>query len=360
MVADAILTLEQPFPGDDLFEVSRMRPELRFNVIRQRETCDYVIHDHLDDTRLLITRDLLSRPKFDLSRWYATRRAQALNLSPVLTHHSEMGYPISLIASKLLTDGISSSYPGSNVDLDPDNRFEVYPSRFQPNTVIISDADVQNMVYIPLSLLEDPTFDLVSWYRQRMNREDLFNEQHFDTHLRRYCSRSGAHVPRRECPHRLPATARSRPSTMDEHVDGQSPKQARYFFETEPVGEGMPDLVSVSDDEEEACPEEGANDLSHPPEPDNLQGNIHQQEEGICELIIATLTRCQPYPGDERCEGPIDPSYVRGSLHFVVESQSRNLYCVYDRVRGFEAYLHATVLQWRFFSLGKWFAELCA
>ena len=144
---------------------------------------------------------------------------------------------------------------------------------------------------------------------------------------------------------------------MDELSDEHSPNRERYFFETEPVGEGMPDLVSVSDDGAEEWPEDGANDLS---QLDNLQGNAHQRGEDICEQIIATLTQCQPYPGDERCEGPIDPSYVRGSPRFVVEIQSRNLYCVYDRVRGLEAYLHATVLQWRFFSLGKWFAELCA
>lgn len=38
----------------------------------------------------------------------------------------------------------------------------------------------------------------------------------------------------------------------------------------------------------------------------------------------------------------------------------RGLFCVYDRVQGFETYIHETRINWSLFSLGQWFAERCA
>lgn len=218
LVADAVLHLGQPYPGDDLFEMDRIRPELRVNVTRKRQTGDYTIHDQLDDSRLVVPRSLLIRPKFDLRRWYATRRSQALNLDPPVAHQCVMGYAISLVAAKLLTDGISSSYPCAKFNFDPDHRFRVYPSSTRKDEYAIVGKDLQTTNHIPTSFLEDPSFDPVSWYRQHMNRDDLFNQHHHDIHLMRYCSRSGARVRRVDCPHRILVASDSRTSAVDESL----------------------------------------------------------------------------------------------------------------------------------------------
>ena len=86
MQADSVLTLEQPYPGDERYTSTSLRPELRFRVIRQANRPRYTIHDHLTNFRVSLKASLLANPNFDISRWYAKRRAKALNLTGALTH----------------------------------------------------------------------------------------------------------------------------------------------------------------------------------------------------------------------------------------------------------------------------------
>ncbi|KAF8816246.1 hypothetical protein BYT27DRAFT_7050322, partial [Phlegmacium glaucopus] len=105
MLAESILTSEQPFPGDSAYEAPNLLPEWRFNIVRKDITDEYVIHDALTGDPITVTRSLLENPKFDISRWYATRRAQALNLKDRIIHRYAMGPAIDVVATKLLTDG---------------------------------------------------------------------------------------------------------------------------------------------------------------------------------------------------------------------------------------------------------------
>ena len=43
-----------------------------------------------------------------------------------------------------------------------------------------------------------------------------------------------------------------------------------------------------------------------------------------------------------------------------MERRDQSIFCIYDRVRGFEANIHVSRLRWDAFSIGKWFAERCA
>jgi hypothetical protein len=171
MVADAILTLDQPYPGDEYFSTDSLRPEIRFNVTYQEDLHEYWIQDRLVDVQVSVSRTLLERPKFDISKWYATRRMRALNLamdSKPADHCYAMGHTVNLVAAKLLTDGIFSSYPCTNPELDPRDRFVIYPLKPGRDEYTISDADLESFVRVPKSLLEEPTFDLVGWYRQQL------------------------------------------------------------------------------------------------------------------------------------------------------------------------------------------------
>ena len=76
MIADSILTLSQPYPGDELYKGKGLRPENRFWLVRRNSR--YVIHDALVDDQVLIDASLLRKHQFNLSRWYAKRRVQDL------------------------------------------------------------------------------------------------------------------------------------------------------------------------------------------------------------------------------------------------------------------------------------------
>ena len=52
-----------------------------------------------------------------------------------------MDYSISIVATKLLTDGITSSYSCTNPDLDPEDGFYVYLADYGSN-------DISSMILI--------------------------------------------------------------------------------------------------------------------------------------------------------------------------------------------------------------------
>ena len=54
MVIESILTLEAPFPEDELYESSHLHPEAHFHVRRNTNTCDYTINNQLDGSRLSV------------------------------------------------------------------------------------------------------------------------------------------------------------------------------------------------------------------------------------------------------------------------------------------------------------------
>lgn len=144
MVIDTILTLETPYPGDTRYDYPELRPELRFYVKQHPATRDYVVKDRLTDSRLVLPRNLLGNPEFNVSGWYARQRAQALGLTEETTHYCCIGDALSIVAAKLLTDGISSSYPCADSRLDPNERFYLWPPRAEEGTrnYVIYDADL--------------------------------------------------------------------------------------------------------------------------------------------------------------------------------------------------------------------------
>lgn len=154
LVAEAILTLQQPYPGDELFDADRISPEWRFGIFFRKDDGEYTIHDCLVDTRVSVSSFLLTLPKFDLARWYAAQRIKELDLGIKPYHQEAMGYPVHMVATKLLTDSIASHYPCTNVDLDLEDRFLLYHFK-KPNQTeyFLNDNDLEIIAPIPRSLL---------------------------------------------------------------------------------------------------------------------------------------------------------------------------------------------------------------
>ena len=67
MQADAILTLEQPYPGNNQYDSSQVRPEWRFSVKRTCVNGDYMIYDSLTKFQISINKSYLSNHQFDLA-----------------------------------------------------------------------------------------------------------------------------------------------------------------------------------------------------------------------------------------------------------------------------------------------------
>ena len=90
LVADSILTLAQPFPGDGHYDSPGVVPELRFDVKRLSSIGSYSIFDRLVEERVILAESLLREPQFDLGRWYAVHRSRAWGLDKRVPHHGAM------------------------------------------------------------------------------------------------------------------------------------------------------------------------------------------------------------------------------------------------------------------------------
>ena len=108
----------------------------------------------------------MENPNFDISYWYAEKQAHELGLTDEITHHQCMGDAISIVATKLLADGIASSYPSIDYELGPEQHFQVLQiSVRNPENCLIKDFYLRKDIDITRLWLEDPEFDMVGWYR---------------------------------------------------------------------------------------------------------------------------------------------------------------------------------------------------
>ena len=95
----------------------------------------------------------------------------------------------------------------------------------------------------------------------------------------------------------------------------------------------------------------------HPEGTIDLNTNNVSNHIGDGDLFIEitqVLTQCQPFPGDEENCQPISGD------RFVMDREMNNILCIYDRIRCFEVRISFDLVNWRDFSIGKWYAERCA
>ena len=341
MVANAILTLGQPYPGDERFPVDAQRPENRFVV--SRRGFEYRINDFLVDDRIVVDRHLLRNPHFNLSRWYAVQRARSLGLDKktIQGYEGAMGYPVSRVAKKLLTDGIHTYYPSLQSGLDPNSRFDVCQRNVVTEEYVITDKDLRVHVRIRRTMLENEFFDLVGWYIDYLSQRNLYAQGGIDVPPHYSCMSGHSNVGCSNGPHDV----HSDDSGSDDEIDAVSDHSGGRE-------EDYPHLISLSDDSD-AEDDTNTSDLHN----DSIFDTQQVWEDTFVTRLSEVLSSCQPYPGDGQ---PVDTTYHPGAKRFVIIHRDRDIVEIYDRVQGFEAFISVRYLQWERFSVGKWFAERCA
>ena len=320
-MADAILMLEPPFPGDLRYCVPDLRPELRFHIRQEKEMSNYLINDRLTGTRTVIEKCLLENPDFDVSYWCAEQRAQKLGLTDIITHHHCMGDAISIVSTKLLIDGIASSYPCTNYRLETVFRFHIQ-QRDQSGEYVIQDHDLELETTIPKLWLEDPEFDLVSWYRRHIGQHGFFEQKYRVAHPelspswetldpdQKQAERGGIQTSSSRSDQ---GTSRGIPSGPGASESSLGELSSNKLFEKNPEEEeadynDLPDLDPLPDDSDMDKEDR---------EPMFSHHTYHQEDDSVfIDKIQKVLTKCQPFPGDGQ---PVDPSFSEGDIHFLRE-----------------------------------------
>ena len=131
--------------------------------------------------------------------------------------------------------------------------------------------------------------------------------------------------------------------------------------EDDSAGEEQDEPLSLNSSKEDDLP--GLDPLSNDEDKEvnepleDLFSLLGEDKSLYIEQITKVFTQCQPFPGDGK---PLDPLYEEGDQRFIIERRNQGLYCIYNRVQGFEADIHLARVRWDFFSIGKWYAERCA
>lgn len=86
-----------------------------------------------------------------------------------------MTEPWSIMAWFLLIDGICSSYP--NIDPNTISKF-LEKSQDKLGFYEIDDKDLEIITFIAAEMLENPSFNLIDWYRNELDKEDLYNNSY--------------------------------------------------------------------------------------------------------------------------------------------------------------------------------------
>ena len=191
MTAEYLLTIHQPYPGDDLKNerTQDCSPHNRFKVKQtSRNTGKFRIIDRFKGFECIINKRLLQNPKFNLGHWYAKKRARALNLWRPSTkeYPAQLENPIVLVTSSLLKNGISSHFPNVKPDTWTELRFFVYLKDYGSTTYVIVDDDLDTITEIDLKLLENPEFDLIKWYLGHAKTNGMFYKRYTENHRLEY------------------------------------------------------------------------------------------------------------------------------------------------------------------------------
>jgi len=392
MVAEYILHDLQPFPGDERFlqhQADSWKVDNRFSVTqRPEDTENYVINDSLTNFQAKISKKSLADESFDLGQWYTQKRLRHLNWdisddTPI----GRMTESWSIVARFLLSDGISTSYPNLNPDTLSEFRFYVEKSRDKFGFYEIDDEDLEITTLIEAEMLENPTFNLIEWYRNQLEEKDLYN---------------GAYTKFASQDMEKHDSQNISDSETSEFLDCESVLAILLDMFDQELDEDLdqlPELQSVSntdsDSESQAAPEGGSyynselslanfqsnsletrptsleshsrDDLETTSDSGSSLGDLTCYELGKVGNILAwkvqqVLTHCQPFPGDEIEALPIE--FLNGKPRFEVtrgeEFPDDDIYTISDNSHGIIASIHIARLRNNTFSIGKWYAEICA
>ena len=263
MTAKYLLTIMQPYPGDKAWTAQLPCPPYeRFQVEHVHgNTRSFKIMDKWANFAINIRKSDLDNRKFNLGHWYVRHRARTLGTKQPTkdSYPAQLEDPLVLVATSLLRSGIHAHYPNANPETEMDDRFFIHLKDYGCSTYVVIDTDLDVRLEIDHGLLEQPEFDLINWYLDRVTEDGLFNKKYIELHVHRYTSAPGEKLHLLDDPFELAG------------------------------GRSLGDNITLSD------------------------------EVSVMRNMLRTLERCAPYPGDEAFVEPVDSTYTCGDPRFVLD-----------------------------------------
>ncbi|KAL0060402.1 hypothetical protein AAF712_012817 [Marasmius tenuissimus] len=171
--AEFILEESAPYPGD--MDFWGATDTWRFKVRKAQPESDelYEIYDKFSSCEpLIIESHLLEKTGFRLASWYAKRRAEQcrdfeLKRNQPQRNPDMVDNPIGKVLTLYLATGIPYYPPlDHEQNLCQYTRFSVYPGRNETHQ--IWDHEEGFYLDVPTKMIRDPTFDVISWWREQI------------------------------------------------------------------------------------------------------------------------------------------------------------------------------------------------
>ena len=179
----------------------------------------------------------------------------------------------------------------------------VRPPRAGREGYLIDDRDMESLVEIPVSSLEDPAFDLIGWYMQSLASQWSARQHENPSDLPHECPRD----------HLFAGCVGEEGSSSDEG-EAETPLEDDDIPELQSVS--MTDDLEEDDYRSEACKDESFWDFLFgdyiPFDESTYEGEDQcLDDRSLTERLSDTLTVCQSFPGDDYGP-PVDDSYISG------------------------------------------------
>ena len=276
----------------------------------------------------------------------------------------------------------------SNINSDTLSEFRFYVEKSWDNLGFykIDDEDLEITTLIAAETLENPTFDLVQWYQNELDEGELYNEAYTKSILQeKEQSASSDSEPSEfsdaesvlsvlldmfdedldqnsdfdELPELQPV------SDTDSDDESQTALEGGLYYNSEPsIAKLEPDSLETGSNSLEPTTN---SDLEPKSDSNSLLGDLTGYELGKVGDIFAwkvheVLTHCQPFPDDDTEALPSE--FFDGKPRFEViqgkEFPDDDMYTISDHYQGIIASIHIACLRHDTFSIGKWYAEICA
>ena len=184
MMAEYILTIQQPYPGDEWY--CPIKPLYKCFDISRNTQKHYEIADWLTGFIIKVAKSHLSNPHFDIRGWYVCRRTHALNLPKEQVTLYQMWTALDYVVTQLLTSAIETHFSSVDPKLDLELQLYVHQKDVSSIEYIVKDLDFGLQTPISRRWLEEPTFDLLQWYLQYLEFKHHYSERYEAKQLELY------------------------------------------------------------------------------------------------------------------------------------------------------------------------------
>ncbi|KAF9032035.1 hypothetical protein BJ165DRAFT_1410954 [Panaeolus papilionaceus] len=345
--------------------------DVPFFACRRSSLGGYHIINEDTHTEFYVAPTLVRNRNFNVTNWIAVRVAKQYGRPrPTVEYPGCMGQPGCARFAELITNDIAMCYPTVSTRLDDDGRFAV--REISLGHFILYDTDLDSEIRIPSGGIYNQNFDAIDWYRMIVHANARYEERYLNAYTawsipsyreQPFSSDSDDSNEENDCSSMpglqlVSATESERAASVNNDAEvrdvdsdvSEEPRGPFIDYETSASLYSHQDIGYQSDTWSDLSLD--SNEMNSVAFDQNKLWSLGEVLETQVQNILG---RCQPYPGDDEI---VHVTMNRFSV--LKTSYSAEIIQILDYERDWDVYIHLDRLRDPSFSVGRWYAFLCA